>query len=212
MDKSAIIGPPRRPWVGYAAAIAGAVLSEFAVAIPAHSGDLSYEHASWPYPVSHRYQERYPERWHRRHVSDHRYVVNEYYTNYTTPWHRSYPYEYEGWRRHAYACPYEYRCPYGYPGYQGYPGHRGYRSSYGYPGSSWSEAPRPHLGFGGIAQPGPISYEYEVPPRPIYDYEARPRPIYDYEARPRPIYDYETPPRPPIGIPANYYYNDGPFE
>jgi len=214
MSKFAIIGSLKRPWIGYVAMTAGALLGEFAVAVPAHSGDLGYEYASWPYQVS----RQYPDRWHRRHVTDRRYVVNEYYTNYTTPWHRSYPNEYGGWRRHAYMCPPGYRCPYGQPGYQGYPGRYGYHSSYGgysgggYSGQPWYEAPRPHLGFGGVAQSAPISYEYEMPPRPMYDYGAPPRPIYDYGAPPRPMYDYEAPPRPPIGIPANYYYNDGSFE
>jgi hypothetical protein len=194
MDKSAIVGSPKRPWVGYVATIAAVLLGEFAVAIPAHSGDL-YNPYDRPYAAPYGYG---PYQYGPGPVS---YYQGAAYRPHCNPcgcvrcgctWrcapivHRSNVIE-RRWVDHEYVerrydggGPY-YR-PYGYaggypsgygaPGYGG-PGYGG--PGYGGPGDG---GPRPHIGYGGINYgPYPISYDYDAP-------------------------------RPPVGIPGPYY-NDG---
>jgi len=192
MGTSAIIGSPKRPWTGCVAAISGALLSAFAAAGPAQSGDLynPYEYSSYRYgPEAYRgysrncyscgcYQCGCCATTHRRsRVIERHWVEREYYERRLAV--GGYPY-----RSYGYGD----GRSYGYGDGRSY----GYRDgrSYGYGDSSppWG-APRPHLGYGGIQyQPSPILYEDEAPPRSPYDYEG--------------------PPRPPIGIPSAYY-NDG---
>ncbi len=167
MNKFAIIGARKAPRTGCVAIISGALLGAVAAAGPAQSGDLGI-----PYQ----------------------------YTGY-----RYWP-GYVGYNRNCYSCGcYRcgcYRCGvarnYGlvaerhwverdywerrYPVAPHYPLY-GYRYPYPGPYYSW-EAPRPHLGYGGIAYPpAPISYEYDPPSRPLYD---------------------EAAVRPPAGIPGAY--------
>lgn len=204
MNINAIIGSPKRPRAGYITIISGVLLGSFAAAAPAQSGDFyaPYEYASHRYGPSGYYPRNCSPcgcyscgcsscgcvrcgccgtAQRRSHVVERRWVEREYYE-------RRYPVG--GYRYPAAAPPccsdYERRYQsYGYPG--GYPHYSGYSGA-----SGW-EAPRPHLGYGGIVQPAPVSYDYEAPPRRLYVYE------------PRPAYDYEMPPRPPVGIPAGYY-------
>ncbi|SRR5579871_1315529 len=182
MDKSAIRSLLTRRRASYVAAILGALLAAVAASSPARSGDLAFPPGYGPGYVA--------DRWgpppccgvprcapcgcnpcgcvrcggccvvRRRGVLERHWVEREYFE-----------------RRYAVGGPH-FRAFYG----GGYPPY--------YPGAAWWEAPRPHLGYGGIQYgPAPISYEDGPPP-------------------PRPLYDFDPPPRPPIGIPAGYYGGD----
>jgi hypothetical protein len=189
MNKSAIIGSPKRRWGGYLAAITGAMLSAIAVAAPAHSGDFHnpYErpygygpHPYGPGPGPYYQGAAYfphcspcgcggcgcawrcaPILHHRSNVIERRWVDHEYVER-----------RYDGGG--PYYRPYGYAG--GYPNGYGAPGYGG--PGYGGPGYG---GPRPHIGYGGVNYgPYPISYEYDAP-------------------------------RPPVGIPGPYY-NGGYFE
>ena len=164
MGTSAIIGSPKRPWAGYVATISGALLSAFAAAGPAQSGDLynPYEYSSYRYgPEAYRGYSRNCYSCgcyqcgcsrcgccataHRRsHVIERHWVEREYY------------------ERRLAVGGYPYRS-YGYGDDRSY----GYGDGHPYYSSPPWGAPRPHLGYGGIQyQPSPILYEDEAPPRP----------------------------------------------
>lgn len=190
MNKRAIFGSPKQQWVGYFAAIAGALLIQLAVAVPAHSGDF-YN----PYEGPYRGAGYFPSNCHpcgcrpcgcnpcgcnpcgcnpcgcsrcgpivHRGVLERHWVEREYFE-------RRYATGGNCCRSHGYAD--------GYPGYGNGFGN-GYGNGYGY-GNGFG-GPRPHLGYGGIQYgPHPISNEFDGPLRP------------------------------PIGIPGPYY-SDGYFE
>ncbi len=194
MGKSAIVGSPNQRWVGYVATIAAALLSTFAVAIPAHSGDLYGGYDSRPYGAPYRYDHdsyRYaPEPTSYYHGAAYRpscspcgYGQCGYGGQCGCGWRCGPTVQRRGhvierrWvereyseRRYVTGGYYNNR-PYGYGDsrWSGYPGNSGYGDSRwsGYPGNSGYGAPRPYLGYGGIQyQPSRASYEYEEPPRP----------------------------------------------
>jgi len=165
MGKSAIIGSPKRPWAGYVATISGALLSAFAAAGPAQSGDLynPYEYSSYRYG---------PEAY--RGYSRNCYSCGCYQCGCSrcgccaTAHRRSHVIE-RHWVEREY---YERRLPVGGYPYRSY----GYDDGYRYNSSPPWGAPRPHLGYGGIQyQSSPILYEDEGPRSP-YEYEGPPRP------------------------------------
>jgi hypothetical protein len=181
MDKSAIVGPPKRPWVGYVAIVVAALLGAFAVAMPAHSADLygpgygaPYGHGSYgPGPAY------YEGAAYRPHCSPCGCSPCGCYQCGCSPcgcWrcapivHRRGVIE-RHWVHNEY---FERRLDTGWPG--------GFAGGYGGPGYG---GPRPHLGYGGVNY-GPFGYgAANYGPSPI---------SYEYDG-----------PRPPVGIPGPYY-------
>jgi hypothetical protein len=158
MGTSAIIGSPKRPWAGYVATISGALLSAFAAAGPAQSGDLynPYEYSSYRYapgPAAY-----YGYRRNCNSCGCYQCGCSRCGCCATT--HRRSPVIERHWVEREY---YERRLPVG-----GYPYRSsGYADGYPYYSSPPWGAPRPHLGYGGINYgPYPISYEYDAPRPP----------------------------------------------
>jgi hypothetical protein len=178
MDKSAIVGPPKRPWVGYVTIVVAALLGAFAVAMPAHSADFYGPGYGAPYGYG-------------SYGSGPAYYEGAAYRPHCSPcgcspcggcwrcgctWrcapivHRRGVIE-RHWVHNEY---FERRLDTGWPG--------GFAGGYGGPGYG---GPRPHLGYGGVNY-GPFGYGgANYGPSPI---------SYEYDA-----------PRPPMGIPGPYY-------
>jgi hypothetical protein len=203
MGSSAIVWSPTRPQMVYLAAVIGALLCQFAVVLPARSGDFYDHYPSYGYRYA---PEPYYHRgcWHcgcsgcgehRRHVFERRVVVREYIERRYVQVHH---------HHHCYPCGYGIPRPYG--------GEYGPASfPYGYGGVRYlpppdyenSEPPRHSYEYGG---PPRYSYGYGELPRHSYEYRGPPPRSYGYAEPPRHAYGYGEPLRPlaPVGIPGDF--------